>query len=311
MDAETRKTLEALADAAETVADVIAREDPKRMAVSEAVRDSMVADDRAEAAAIRSALAEVDALTQRLGEAQDAFNLCDGERIFLREQVDALTQQVADLEARAIPPEWIAGSEGWHILVDGPNGTVTVHHAEYDPDPAGSAGRRRSAVGSPPCPPPSPPPPRSARDTRRLHRLRRQLLPVRAKERRDADQRRMPVRRLPVVRPNAEPPAEDAPPRLRDAGMGASEPPGRPHREVAVSVRDTGWLDGQRAIGPFVLDVFSFRGRWRSHAWFSSGTSLHSLAMADAPDVDAAKRAAESALRELCRETLKALGDGE
>lgn len=72
-------------------------------------------------------------------------------------------------------------------------------------------------------------------------------------------------------------------------------------------MRDTGWVDGQRAIGRFVLDVFAFRGRWRSHSWFSSGTTLHSLAMRDDDTEDAAKRAAEDALRSLCTDTLKAL----
>ena len=38
MDADTRKTLERMASDADATADVIARNDPKRMAVSEAVR---------------------------------------------------------------------------------------------------------------------------------------------------------------------------------------------------------------------------------------------------------------------------------
>lgn len=63
--------------------------------------------------------------------------LCDALHVPEQHAVDGdVFDAIADLEARAIPTEWVAGSEGWHILVDGPDGSVTVHHAEYDPDPA-------------------------------------------------------------------------------------------------------------------------------------------------------------------------------
>ena len=88
MDAETRKTLEALHDAAMT---------------------SIPAMN-----AIRAALAEIDALrsqvadlTATLDGAVDLRKSIEREREEARYQVDALTQQVQDLEARAIPKRWV------------------------------------------------------------------------------------------------------------------------------------------------------------------------------------------------------------
>lgn len=67
------------------------------------------------AAAIRSALAEIDALrsqvatlTDARNELQDLFNICDGERLFLKEQVATLTAERDEALARAIPKAWVA-----------------------------------------------------------------------------------------------------------------------------------------------------------------------------------------------------------
>lgn len=73
---------------------------------------------------------------------------------------------------------------------------------------------------------------------------------------------------------------------------------------------DSGWKDGQRNVGAsYILDAFAYRGMVRWHVWFNSGTHLHTIQRGDAADIDAAKRAAENALRDLCRETLAALGN--
>lgn len=115
MDAETRKTLEALA----RQFDMMTTADWEGTDVA--------------AAAIRAALAEVDRLTKRLDDAveygneaaidaMERHNRMNAEYAAhrdeanrLRSQVDALTQQVADLEARAIPKAWV---EADHLAIE-------------------------------------------------------------------------------------------------------------------------------------------------------------------------------------------------
>jgi len=73
-------------------------------------------------------------------------------------------------------------------------------------------------------------------------------------------------------------------------------------------MRDTGWVDGQRAVGPFGLDAHEHRAAWRAHVWFSNETRLIRVGESmDAPDEATARRAAEDALRSLCRDVLAAL----
>jgi putative NIF3 family GTP cyclohydrolase 1 type 2 len=55
---------------------------------------------------LEALLAENDALRRAASDAQDLFAVCDGERLVLREQVDALTAEVADLRTRAIPADY-------------------------------------------------------------------------------------------------------------------------------------------------------------------------------------------------------------
>lgn len=113
--------------------------EPVATLTAEQAREEGAANAREDAAAIRSALAEIDRLNaenadlrytvtglhaniadrdkeiedlrSKATELQDLFNICDGERIFLRESV-------TDLEARAIPRRWVedAMRDGWlHI----------------------------------------------------------------------------------------------------------------------------------------------------------------------------------------------------
>ena len=85
-----------------------------------------------------------------------------------------------------------------------------------------------------------------------------------------------------------------------------------------MSVRDTGWEDygfdfvyENRTIGEFHLSA-STNGEWRL---YQGATGTHDIARGtiDAgysfERMTAAKRAAEDALRQLCRDTLKALGE--
>ena len=92
MDAETRKTLEAIAECEDGAAEE-AEDFQGAIPLAEEYRRG--------AAAIRAALAEVD----------------------------ALTQQVADLEARAIPPEWVESLDNrtlWVSLESPGDGTRDV-----------------------------------------------------------------------------------------------------------------------------------------------------------------------------------------
>lgn len=120
MDAETRKTLEAIAATTEQMG-ALGLEQPPR-----------------DAAAIRAALAEVDRLKNRLVDEAERTNAAvtrsrehsarvsrlSSHLSAARAQVDALTQQVADLEARAIPKELLDTRRFeielcWHPLVAG------------------------------------------------------------------------------------------------------------------------------------------------------------------------------------------------
>lgn len=79
-----------------------------------------------------------------------------------------------------------------------------------------------------------------------------------------------------------------------------------------MSVRDTGWdSGGQRTVGQFVLHAIQFDREFvRARVWFDHGDTLGQAAPTTKhPTQDAAKRAAEDALRTLCRDTLTALGD--
>lgn len=71
-----------------------------------------------------------------------------------------------------------------------------------------------------------------------------------------------------------------------------------------MSVRDTGWRDGERHVGDFILTAHPTGWAYISldHGDDTRTTllTLHSMEP---------KRAAEDALRQLCRDTLTALGD--
>ena len=72
-------------------------------------------------------------------------------------------------------------------------------------------------------------------------------------------------------------------------------------------MRDTGWQNNCRALSDDKLDV-----RIRLTVWPDAGFVVvgdFNFADSGVLDVDA-KRAAEDALRKLCRDTLAALGDG-
>lgn len=78
-----------------------------------------------------------------------------------------------------------------------------------------------------------------------------------------------------------------------------------------MSVRDTGWRRGTvrpwhtRAVGPFDLDA-------RDGGEFDVNVNRAVTMAPFVPgDLESAKRAAEDALRTLCRDTLTALGDGD
>lgn len=81
-------------------------------------------------------------------------------------------------------------------------------------------------------------------------------------------------------------------------------------------MRDTGWQTGdqydtgytRRTIEEFTLTAT--RNRWIVHVVKSNGCDFTRLAGGSSANRDDAKRAAESALRALCRDTLAALGDG-
>lgn len=80
-----------------------------------------------------------------------------------------------------------------------------------------------------------------------------------------------------------------------------------------MSVRDTGWRRDDpakpwcesRQVGPFLLDITKISVR----VWGANGC-LHTEDRLTRPRASA-KRAAEDALRTLCRDTLTALGDGD
>lgn len=81
-------------------------------------------------------------------------------------------------------------------------------------------------------------------------------------------------------------------------------------REAAVSVRDTGWVDGERTVGPFMLHAVWDGERHYARVWFDHGDTLIQATPRTSHDTqDAARLSAEAALRRLCLDTLKALGE--
>jgi len=76
-----------------------------------------------------------------------------------------------------------------------------------------------------------------------------------------------------------------------------------------VSVRDTGWVKGRRTISFRDSGATIFLTAWPEGEW--TLTIEAESQGAGVPDAAVQQRAAEDALRTLCRDTLKALGDGE
>ena len=82
-----------------------------------------------------------------------------------------------------------------------------------------------------------------------------------------------------------------------------------------MSVRDTGWIGDEtrqrRDIdGRWGLWVAASAGRWFAGIAFTGADDwCPVMESIECADLDAAKRAAEDALRQLCRDTLKALGE--
>lgn len=72
-------------------------------------------------------------------------------------------------------------------------------------------------------------------------------------------------------------------------------------------MRDTGWQDDHRVLSDDKLDVRITLIVWPDAGFVVVGD--FNFADGDVLDIDA-KRAAEDALRKLCRDTLACLGDG-
>lgn len=88
-----------------------------------------------------------------------------------------------------------------------------------------------------------------------------------------------------------------------------------------MSVRDTGWATrgpnfqgkhfSERTVGAFTMTAWPGEG-WEIETLEPSGDGFADTAViSSGSDSQDNKRAAEDALRQLCRDTLTALGDGE
>lgn len=76
-----------------------------------------------------------------------------------------------------------------------------------------------------------------------------------------------------------------------------------------MSVRDTGWVDGERRIGDFSLCAVQYEGHVRVRVYADTFDGLVQVVPTlTRADLDTGQRAAEDALRKLCRDTLAALG---
>ena len=78
-----------------------------------------------------------------------------------------------------------------------------------------------------------------------------------------------------------------------------------------MSVRDTGWREGERQIGRVVLHAIQYDTHCRARVWFLAPDRalLSMLPTTHHDSLDAARLSAEDALRRLCRDTLAALGE--
>ena len=109
MTSDERKTLEALADDAR----------------------HLLTTTIEERAAIRSALAEVDALTQQVATLTAESADLNAENDMLNARVITGAQQVQDLDARAIPADMLT-----QVAIDHGPSAATIGYVAGDPDPA-------------------------------------------------------------------------------------------------------------------------------------------------------------------------------